>query len=600
MNLLNEKKRYTTHSEHVGLGLKPSWAVALFFALGLVLAVELGHGLPNRGVTWAPDGDPLVPLIFAKRVLLGGWNSGWHTAYPDFHRFVLLVFHAPYMLMQYISGSLDGLSMEDGYPYGIHSFDTIYTHLALITRAVSVLMALGMVYFVIRIGRCLFPDRPALFGGILAGLAPATVYYVHTETLDVPMLFWLSASIYCYVRVLQTFHIKYYVWLAILAAVSTATKDYAYGAFVLMPLPMVWALARSGVIEGGLLRAVVDRRHWIALLVFAVSFAAAENVFWNPSGFVNHVKLAAGASDTQQTITTSLLPTDLGVMPRLAQLGRVMPFVLGWVGLPLCLAGIGLVAVRCPRSMGWLLWPLAGLYCFSVVPVLPADPSAPGASIERPFMPMGVILAVFGGQLLAACWSAEKANQVSRGLCLACLLLIAANGGAMLLTLRYDTRYLTEQWFSENISEQSRVESYGYRTTAARLHGRWDHLIVNHDESPAESDIQITQDAELLSGLRQRRPDLIVVADPFARTWSVGKRSQAQLAPAYCEFFRLLEEGELGYQRATHFDPLLGSLFGMPAYRRLVPGITIYRRQVETPSVDERAVEVSRKTGATS
>jgi 4-amino-4-deoxy-L-arabinose transferase-like glycosyltransferase len=49
------------------------------------------------------------------------------------------------------------------------------------------------------------------------------VYYVHIETLDAPMLFWLSSALYCYLRALQTLELRYYLWLAVLAAVSTAT-----------------------------------------------------------------------------------------------------------------------------------------------------------------------------------------------------------------------------------------------------------------------------------------------------------------------------------------------------------------------------------------
>jgi hypothetical protein len=550
---------------------------ALFVILGLVLVTELGHGLPNRGMTWAPDGDPLIPLIFAKRVLLGGWNSGWHTPYPDFHRFVLLAFQAPYMVVHYFSGNLDGLNVEGGYPYGIKDFDVMYAHLALITRGVSALMALGMVFWVIRIGRSLFPDRPAVFGGILAGFAPTTVYYVHTETLDIPMLFWLSAAIFCYVRVLQTFELKYYVWLAILAAISTATKDYAYGAFALMPIPLVWALAnRDPAGTGRVLSALTDRRHCIALITFVIAFAIAENVLWNPSGFANHVILAAGASDTQQTITTSFVPNDFSVSGRLAQFVGTMPFVLGWCGLPICLAGIALAALRRSQALSWLAWPMFGLYLFSVVPVLPSDPTLPGGTIERPFMPIGLICAVFGGQLLSSFWCASNRQTLGRVLCALCVLLVVANGSVMLLTLSCDTRYRAEEWFNANVPEGAIVDLHGYRSMSPRLQVDWQQQVVNQKTVPEGSDIQITSESQLLERVKERSPDVIVVAEPFARTWRAGKQSKKELASAYQEFFQLLEDGELGYTRSMHFKPFLGFLFGMPDHRRLVPAITLY------------------------
>ena len=97
-------------------------------------------------------------------------------------------------------------------------------------------------------------ELSGLLAACIVGFSPTLVYYVHVETLDVPMFFWFSAALYCYVRILQIFELRYYVGLAVLAAVSTATKDYAYGAFVLLPFPLGAALARhdfSGALAWG-------------------------------------------------------------------------------------------------------------------------------------------------------------------------------------------------------------------------------------------------------------------------------------------------------------------------------------------------------------
>ena len=57
-------------------------------------------------------------------------------------------------------------------------------HLALITRTVSVLMALESVFFVMKTRRALFPNNSPVFAGISPGFAPSIAYFVHTETLD--------------------------------------------------------------------------------------------------------------------------------------------------------------------------------------------------------------------------------------------------------------------------------------------------------------------------------------------------------------------------------------------------------------------------------
>src|ERR1700693_2477197 len=124
---------------------QPRWGLALLLTtLFAVYIAQINHGLPNRDIVWGYDANPLIPLIAAKKIFLDGWNTGWHSGYPNFHYYVLLVFLIPYMALQWLLGNLAGLRMDGGYPYGIRNFDIIFMHLALITRLVSVAMALGI------------------------------------------------------------------------------------------------------------------------------------------------------------------------------------------------------------------------------------------------------------------------------------------------------------------------------------------------------------------------------------------------------------------------------------------------------------------------
>lgn len=552
-------------------------ALLLAFSCILLYGIQISHGLPNRDIVWAPDCNPLIPLIVVKKVFLDGWNTGFYSPYPDFHRYVLCIALVPYMAVQYALGNLEGLRMGGGYPYGLEEFDTIFMHIAIITRAVSILMALGTVYFVVRIGKALFPNRPAIFGGMIIGFSPAIVFYVHTETLDVPMLFWLSGALYSYIRVLQTFELRYYVWLAILAAVSTATKDYAYGAFVLMPIPLVWYLTRKKsrlVTIRTVFASFFDRKHQIALIVFVIAFILAENLIWNPSGFINHVKLAAGAEEGS-IISTDFGRFDVFSFGRIAQFGRIMPFVLGWIALPFCIAGMLFVGVRHLRACIWLVWPLASCYVFTVVPVLPDI-----SNIERPIMPIGLILAVFGGQLLGTLWSMPNARIFSRSVCVLAVLGMFANGFAMTAALVHDTRYQLEQWFSDNLSENASIEFYGYRRHSTRSNAKWKVKVLNHRESPSYSDIRISTESIFFEGLQQRNPDILVVAEPYANAFKKQSKYVAELGiySAGNKFFHLLEKEQLGYRRVTSFQPSLGFLFGMGKLHQKIPNITVYER----------------------
>lgn len=551
------------------LRARPSLTWLLAALLGLYV-VEIHHGLPNRDVVWAYDANPLIPLIAAKKIFLDGWNTGWHSPYPNFHYYVLLLFLTPYMGVQWLLGNLAGLKMDAGYPYGLKDFDTIFMHIAIITRLVSITMALGTAYWIYRIGEVLGSRKTGFFAACIVGFSPATVYYVHTETLDVPMLFWLSIAMYCYVRAMQTFEPRYYYGLAICAAVSTATKDYAYGAFVLIPFPLVVALARQqfgGVTFESLFRAALDKRHIYALVVFVGAFAIAENWVWNFTGFVNHVKLAGGFDSAGHVITTSFGRFDFFSPLRIANGFRLMTLVLGWAGLAVCLVGLLFAVLRDRRTFGILVWPLTGLYLFSVCQVLPAM-----TLIERPYMSMGILLAVFGGLLLGRI--CESTALTARVFLAAAVGAVAINGAAVGVALVTDPRYQAEHYLREHVAHGEAVELYGKRSELPRLEGSWKGVVINPDPRPF-SDVELTVQVLLPESLAERGPDWIVVSEAFLRAYRNDTGTLEDRV--YHAFLRRLGSGELGFVQAARFVSPVPNAFGLPD--RYAPRVTVFTRK---------------------
>ena len=541
----------------------------LLLALLVVYVIEINYGLPNRDIVWGYDSNPLIPLIAAKRIFLDGWNTGWHTPYPNFHYYVLLLLLAPYMAAQWILGNLSGLRMEGGYPYGLQNFDTIFMHLAIITRLTSAVMAVGTAYWAYQIGRTLHSTRAGLFAACIIGFSPAIVYYVHVETLDVPMLFWLSAALYCYVRALQTLELRFYVWLAILAAIATATKDYAYGLFVLLPFPLVAVLARrsyGAATPVALLRSVVDRRHVIAALVFVCSFMIAENWWWNFSGFINHVRLAGGYVP-DAGITTSFGRLDFVSGQRWRDMGQCMTFVLGWVGFAAAILGLIYVVLREKTIAAVLLWPALGYYVFTVCQVLPA-----GVPIERPYMPLGSILAIPGGVFLARL-SASRV-LVSKLLAIGAIVAISGNGIAMDLALVGDPRYQAEEWLNRNVAAGAKVELYGLRSQLPRLNRQWKTVTLNQFPSPS-SDVELTEEYLSPEALAARNPEWIVVSNVYSGSYLAPKN--AAMRRGLDRFFWTLRNEELGYAQKARFASVISEALGFPD--RLTPGITVYAPQ---------------------
>ena len=549
--------------------------VCLLIPLAIAYVLQIGHGLPNQDVTWHADGDPMVPLVFAEKAILDGWNTGWHTASPDFHRFVLLLIQGPYMVAQKMAGNLDGFDMEAGYPYDIQDFDSVFMHLALITRMVSVLMALGSVFFVMKTSRALFPNNSPVFAGIILGFAPSIVYFVHTETLDVPMLFWISAAFYCYVRAIQTFQLRYYLWLAIFAAVSIATKDYAYGVFVLMPFPLVFALAKHAyeINAKGLLKSVADKRHLYALGMFVLAFILAENLIWNPSGFMNHVKLVLGMESPDGVVDSTVVPTSLASAEGIEQLAKVMPFCLGWINIPICLMGIGLIALWNRRECLLILVPFVSYYLFTI-----SLCSSGFHSAEQSHLPLVFFLAIFGGQALALLWGGQGSPGFKRSCVVAVLMLIALNGFAVDLLLAFDTRYQCEQWFADNVEDDAFIEAYGYRSQCPRLSTNWVNVIVNQREAPDECDLQVTT-MDHFDKLGERNPRFIVVPQAYALAWREnGKKQGFPLQDAFLDFFSELEAGTMGYIERERFLPFFSSLVGLSQNQRHIPEIVVYEK----------------------
>jgi hypothetical protein len=544
--------------------------LVLLATLLVTYIVEIHHGLPNRDVVWGYDANPLLPLIAAKKIFLDGWNTGWHTPYPNFHYYVLLVFIGPYMAVQWLLGNLAGLHMDSGYPYGLQNFDTIFMHLALITRLVSVAMAIGTAYWVYRIGRALHSHLAGIFAACIAGFSPAIIYYVHVETLDVPMLFWLSAALFCYVRALQTFELRYYVGLAVLAAVSTATKDYAYGVFVLMPFPLIAAMARhasGSIAPSSLARAALDRRHVIAAGVFLVAFAVAENWIWNFSGFVNHVKVAGGlAPESGVVITTSFGRLDLLSPQRLKSAVPMLVFVLGWVGVAACIFGVLYAGFRQRRILWILAWPAVGYYVLTICQVLPAN-----VPIERPYLPLGVIFAIFGGLALAE--MATSSQRWKKAVAFVALIAIALNGIAMDAALASDPRYQAEQWLAANAARGARIELYGLRSELPRTNLSL-YRATYAAAVPRPGDVEVVAEWVTPQALAARSPDWIVVSWAFLRAYSIDHETGR--GRALHEFMTDLRDGKLGYVRKAAFVSTVSDVLEFPP--RLTPGVTIFGR----------------------
>lgn len=404
--------------------LKDGRALILIVLLASLLlnAVPLGWGLPVQHRSWAFD--ELTPEEVMARGTGQRSASGWAERYPPFHFYLLFLL---YSAVRSLGSSLG--------PAELH---TAYT---VAGRWLSVLMATGTVYLVYRAARLLAGRAAACFAALLLASTAPFVYYAKVINLDGPYLFWVSASVFFLLRVLTKQRLGDYVALAVTTTLAVVTKDQAYALYVLAPLPIVAALARWRQARGrpaGLWRALLDRRIVISFAICLLVAAAVYNVVFDPYGLVHHLRTARELGP-QFTLYEN---TPAGHLQMAWQSVRHLGFALGWPSFALCVAGVVLALVRGrrdPRDLALLLMCLS-YYVFFI--------SIARYNYVRFFLPVCVVLALFGGRALAALVAWPRPPRWLRALAAAGVLAYGlAYAASVDLRMHHDSRYAVERWY---------------------------------------------------------------------------------------------------------------------------------------------------------
>jgi 4-amino-4-deoxy-L-arabinose transferase-like glycosyltransferase len=536
--------------------------LALILAGSIILnAFHLHWGLPNENTTWAADAlTPLSPLSIGKKEF-SQWNSGWfYFKYPIGHHMLLLAAYAPYLIWLYTTGQLSGPRAK--YPYGFSDPDWALTVLALIGRVVSVLMASGAVWIVFVLGREFLDPFAAAWAAAAAACSPALIYYAHTTNLDVPVMFWMLLSLLFAIRLTKAVRVCDCVGLGMAAGMALATKEFALGMLVALPLIIAAGQARHLRITDWNGFAFVFLRLILAAGVALLIYGLATNAFFNPAGVFNRWRFL-----------TNTLPKDLYgvVVPRpsminpttdlathlrfLRELGVAL---IDAVGLPLIITAVGgliLALLQIPRVAIVILTIFVIYYWFALAPVPLVTP--------RYVLPLGMLLMLFAGRFLSGI---ARLGWSARGLAI----IVSMAGLAYAVSVDYllvrDPRYAAEGWLLEHARGRT-VEVYNKRTFLPRFPA---------DVSRSQpAFVEITR-----SGLDARRPDFILlsmadisrvtgVVDPYE-----GKTRRRLENEA---FLRALMAERVGYRRVAQFHtscPLVRS----GAIRSLNPEIVIYAR----------------------
>ena len=392
--------------------------------------------LPNtRG--WAPD--ELVPADVLD-ALGRRFSHGWYGKYPPLHYAVLSVADAPMLLLSW-------LGLVDLHTPGSNM------GLFLIGRFVSVVLGAGTVMAVYLCGRELYGPRGAVFAALTAALMVPFAYYGKVTNLEVPYLFWFAVSLLAYIRILQRHARRDYLLFAASAALAVCTKDQAYGLFVLTPLAILVARWRRRKDGGSMVHVLFDRTTMLAAGVAVGTFVVADNLLFNFSGFVEHVKVIIGpASSSYQ-----MFPGTVTGQLRMAWFAMLeLRYMFGW---PLAV----IVAIAVARGIGsatttpplrWLLLPPVSYYAAFIGVVL--------YFFDRFLLPIGLVLSLFAGWWLERFVApAVPARRLRIALVSAAFAYSVIYVAMVDYALTTDSRYAVTRWMKTHASRDQVVAARG-------------------------------------------------------------------------------------------------------------------------------------------
>jgi len=524
----------------------------LLLALGLNL-LGIDWGLPNTDVWNADDISPWKPLHTPRNYLYG------HDKYPYLHSWLSLACYAPYLVYLTLAGRIDIACFPT---LQQQCFSEPYTQLSvliLISRALSVLMGLGMVLGVYRLSLTLHRERAA--AQLAAGIAACSwvlVLYAHLGNLDVPQCFWFVLTLILFVRVLRRGARLDYLAFGLASGCALATKEGIIGAYVGMGVAIYGVHVNRE--RGGepltlrrWLEASADRKLLGLVAGVLVVYALANNVLFNWSGFLRHWELWLPSSERM----TGFRWDFPGYTGFFAKFLKTLALSMGMPLLGLCGAGL----LYAPRRYPWTLVLLIPAVSYVLLSVTVA-----GFAPIRFMLPLVPILAVFGGVL------ASRMLRVAprlRLLSVSVLAVVFAHGFfyslSVDLALMKDSRYLAESWIRENVEKPARIQVLSTYTYLPRL----DYLGYRSlpvPEGPIGPEL-----------LREIRPDFVIFSSKYKSHFRGEQR----------EFLNALLAGSLGYRvvwEGRGHTPLQRWFRNPPPW--VNPVITILRRDNE-----ERLIE---------
>jgi hypothetical protein len=428
--------------------------------------------------------------------------TGWATIYPPVHFALLALASAP-------TRAADAVEVT-------HDTVARYSQLFLIGRAVSVGMALAMLAFIYYLTRTELGHRAARFAVTCTLVVLPLTYYAKTANLDVPYLFWVTGSWVFYFRAIRRGSTTDACLFAATGAAAIATKDQAYGFYVLPAVHLVFETFRA---RKDPRRPRLDTRAVIAMAgVFIGAILILFNVPFNLSGVREHIRLIVGpGSDPFRMYPSSAAGFFQLLRDGVWQMGSAMSWpmlVIGSIGV------VDAIRLRTLLVSRLLLFAASYFVTFIVVVMYHYD---------RFFIGICLVFAIAAGAWLDR-WT--RAGQPYRYARLAIAGLAIAYGSARVVSLDAmmlrDSRYFAERWIIDRIGPDTQIAAEG---TSLYL--------------PRQATLLWSRIAPDPAALRAQQPTFVIVNPAHGARGSEEDTSS--------EFYSSLADGTAGYRRVLSY-----------------------------------------------
>ncbi len=504
----------------------------------------LPHATHSLGVhSWEIDAVTGMQTLSELHNLLIEPKPDWYVAYPLFHYLLLGALYAPYFLFLYLTGGFGQPSAV--YPFGFADPVAALKDLTLIGRALTVLMAAGVVVNAYSISRTVWDKRTAVLTAIAAALPTTMVFYARTGNLEVPMLFWMSLAILVLARSLTFgFTVGRAVWLGIFAAIAVGTKDQAYGALAVGMIMLVFIHMLYGTAN------TQGIKRWMAPVVLAatgiVAYAFASGFVLSPYRFFAHLSFVRNFDQTfYNVIHLGLLrpATPHGYATLIGDIFTELVYAVGPVFIVVGIVG-AVITWRSTVFSKVLVAMLLGYIGLVIVPIRHMQ--------FRYIIVPAFILAFFIGRALAAGLE-QKRRLIATGT------IVAAIAGFGWMGLRavdltyemiFDARYEAGDWLAEHAKPGDEIAFFSVQNVIPSLETNIVPVHLLTDPSAAET-------------LQREKIRFVLVQ----QDWSSRLGSDRGHFFPDSVYERVID-GTLGYREAARFETL-------PLFRGFFPDVPL-------------------------